>query len=160
LSYDSAIEENFHQQYPNLIYHADNHKHYPFTFFDDDGEKFKAAPDFYCNERNLVIELKGFQLNNVKNKSASKDKLQTQLEFNGDLKPYDKLRYGFNHSIYKQGAVNRTISASNYQYKFLLVFTDNTKLSAQSKNKMIKEQIDWCYVKEWENYQCAGVMTP
>lgn len=153
LKYDSILERKFHEQFPDLVYHENNLNPYRFTFYDDDGNAFNAAPDFYCEERNIVIELKGFQLNNVKTKNLSIEKLLAQDSFKGKLTPYDKLKFAFNHSLYKQGTVNRTIRVSNYQYNFLLVFEDKTKISTQSQNKMKEEGIDWCYVSEWQDYQ-------
>jgi hypothetical protein len=153
LKYDSILEREFHERYPDLVYHKSNLKHYQFTFYDFEGFAFKASPDFYCEEKNIVIELKGFQLNNIKTKSLSVESLLSQESFKGKLTPYDKLKFGFNHSLYKQGTVNRTIRVSNYQYNFLLVFEDKTKISTQSKNKMNKESIDWCFVSQWQEYQ-------
>lgn len=153
LNYDSILERTFHEQFPSLVYHENNLKHYPFTFYDSDGVAFKASPDFYCEERNIVIELKGFKLNNVATKKVSLEKLASQEKYNGTLTNYHKLLYAFNHSLYKQAAVNRTIRGSNYQYNFLLVFVDGTKLTTQSKNRMKEQQIDWCFASDWQDYQ-------
>jgi len=153
LKYDSILERKFHEQFPDLVYHENNLKHYPFTFYDSDGVAFKASPDFYCEERNIVIELKGRKLNNVATKKLSIDKLASQEQYNGKLTDYHKLLFAFNHSLYKQATVNRAIRDSNYQYNFLLVFEDKTDLTTQSKNKMKKEGIDWCYASEWQDYQ-------
>jgi hypothetical protein len=153
LKYDSILEREFHEQFPDLVYHESNLKHYQFTFYDFEGCAFKASPDFYCEERNIVIELKGFQLNNITTKNLSIEKLLYQERFKGKLTPYDKLKFAFNHSLYKQGTVNRTIRVSNYHYNFLLVFEDKTKISTQSKKKMNEEGIDWCFVSQWQEYQ-------
>jgi hypothetical protein len=152
LKYDSILEQKFHEQFSDLIYHENNFNHYPLTFYDAEAVGYKATPDFYCDQRNIVIELKGHQLNNTKSKLLSNSKLQNQQSFRGSLTTFDHLRYGWNHSRYKQGTVNRCIRSSNYQYQFLLVFTNDTKLSTQAKNSMAKEKIDWCFASEWQGY--------
>jgi hypothetical protein len=154
LKYDSILERKFHEQFPDLIYHENNLKTFPYTFYDEDGVAFQASPDFYCEQRNIVIELKGSQLNTHKTKLVCAEKIQYQLNrFGNKEEDFYLLKHGFNQSLFKQGIVNRGIRSSNYQYQFLLIFTDDTKLSTQSKNKMAVEKIDWCYVSEWQDYQ-------
>jgi hypothetical protein len=104
-------------------------------------------------ERNLVIELKGRQLNNVKTKVSSQENLQKQQSYKGCLSSFDQLKYGFNHSVFKQGKVCRGLRDSNYQYSLLIVFTDDTKLTTQAINKMKSEKLDWCFVTDYKCYQ-------
>lgn len=151
--YDSKIEEQFHRKHPDLIYVSDNHQYFPQTFYDASGAPFKATPDFYDRERNLVIELKGRQLNNVKTKVSSQENLQKQQSYKGCLSSFDQLKYGFNHSVFKQGKVCRGLRDSNYQYSLLIVFTDDTKLTTQAINKMKSEKLDWCFVTDYQCYQ-------
>ena len=154
MKYDSILERKFHEQFSDLVYHENNLKHYPITFYDLEGTPFKASPDFYCKKRNIVIELKGSQLNTNKTKLKCTQKIQYQLNrFGSKEEKYYRLKNGFNQSIFKQGIVNRSIRSSNYQFQFLLVFTDDTKLSTQSKNKMKAEKIDWCFANEWQEYE-------
>jgi hypothetical protein len=154
LKYDSTLERKFHEQFPDLVYHENNLKHYPFTFYDSEGTPFNASPDFYCSERNIVIELKGKQLNTAKTKYKSDAEiLNKRRRFGDKYLTFYQLKHGFNHSLYKQGTVNRTIRASNYQYQFLLVFTDGTKITTNSINKMKAEKIDWCFASEWLEYE-------
>jgi len=152
LKYDSILEREFHEQFPDLIYQEDNLKHLPFTFYDSDGVSFKASPDFYFKQRNIVIELKGHQLNTIKSKKDSTEKMHYHRSRFRELTPYHQLKYGFNHSLFKQGAVNRTLRLSNYQYQFLLVFADGTELTTQAKTKLTEEKVDWCFASDWESY--------
>jgi hypothetical protein len=139
--YDSQAEQTFHEQYPHLQLVTGTY--YQTTFEDSNGVAFNARPDFYCTFTDLQIEFKCNQLNTTKSKADSQMKLDKQREHKA-LSLYDLLNFGWNHSIYKQGKVGRTIP------NFCIVFTENTKLSSYSKNLMDKQGINWMFIKQYQ----------
>ncbi|MCY9871809.1 hypothetical protein [Vibrio barjaei] len=142
--YDSKEECLFHlnNQYLKSI----QDKPYKTTFYDEDGTPFKAYPDFWHAESQTAIEYKAHQLNTCKTKADSQQKLDNQQEFRGKVTFFDKLKWGWNHSLYKQAKVQNSLESLGH--KMLVVFADETKLSTQNKNKMAKANLTWCWESE------------
>ena len=70
-------------------------------------------------------------------------KIQYQLNrFGSKEEKFYRLKHGFNQSIFKQGIVNRSIRSSNYQYQFLLVFTDDTNGLAAAHHRIVASDDD------------------
>ena len=141
MNYDSREEQLFHKRHQNLEYLD---AYYTQTFEDCNHETFHAKPDFFDHDLNCFIEFKCYQLNTVKSQEDYDTKWGKQKKY---LSPYNYnmslLKYGWNHSIIKQSIVASTLRANDLNY--LLVFKDNTELSTQSKNKMNKLLLPWCY---------------
>ena len=148
--YDSKEECLFHlnNQYLKSI----QDKPYKTTFYDEDGTPFKAYPDFWHPESRTVIEFKAHQLNTCKTKAESQQKLDKQEEFKGYLKFYDKLKWGWNHSLYKQAKVQSSLQSLGHN--MLVVFADETKISTQNKNLMNKIGLKWCFESELSDSIC------
>jgi len=142
IKYDSDIEQNFHLQFPFL--ELVNDTFFDKTFRDTENTPFKAKADFTCPITGLVIELKGYQLNNIKTKSASNNRQLNITNFKGWLTPKDLLETGFNHSLYKHSIVSKEIP------NYAIVFKDDTKISSTSKNKMVKENINFMFAKDYQ----------
>lgn len=147
--YDSQEEKLFHQR--NLLLILSN-KVLPFTFYDDNAQAFNAKGDFYHSESNTIIEFKAHQLNTSKTQSDAEAKYNKSFSQEGLHK---RLKFSWNHSVFKQAKVCRHITNLT-EYNFLLVFKDGTKLSPQAKNRMNKEQLNWCFESEYlEKLNCA-----
>ena len=129
--YDSAIEQQYHQQHQRLERQLD---YLPITFTDTNGTVFKAKADFYCSITNTVIEVKNRQLNNYKTKQDSLNRQQALRQRRGYLTQLEQLQSGWNHSIYKHLIVQQTLAMLGIKY--LVVFYKPTKLSKQAINKM------------------------
>ncbi|MEZ8383483.1 MULTISPECIES: hypothetical protein [Vibrio] len=148
--YDSKEECLFHLSNPYLKSIQD--KPYKTTFYDEDGTPFKAHPDFWHPESKTVIEFKAHQLNTCKTKAESQQKLDNQQEFRGKLTFFDKLKWGWNHSIYKQSKVQSSLNSLGHS--MLVVFSDRTKLSTRNKNLMNKISLKWCFESELSDLVC------
>jgi hypothetical protein len=148
--YDSKEECLFHLNNPYLK--SIQSQPYKTTFYDEDGSPFKAYPDFWHAESQTAIEFKAHQLNTCKTKAASQSKLDNQQKFRGKLTFFDKLKWGWNHSMYKQAKVQSSLAALGHK---MVVFADETKISTQSKNRMDKIDLTWCF--EYELPQYLGI---
>lgn len=146
--YDSKEECLFHINNSYLKVISD--KPYKTIFYDEDGVPFKAFPDFWHPESQTAIEYKAHQLNNCKTKAESQSKLDKQKDFRSKLTFFDQLKWGWNHSLYKQAKVQSSLKSLGHN--MLVVFADDTKLSTQSQNKMKKENLIWCYESEIETH--------
>ena len=146
--YASIEECIFHINNPHVEIVVD--KPYKMNFFDDNGHVFKAYPDFYDKSSLTVIEYKAHQLNNYQTKESCQQKLDNQKEFRGKVTSFDKLKFGWNHSMYKQRIVQRTLESLGH--KMLVVFSDTTKLSTRNKNLMKKIDLTWCWEKDLPEY--------
>ena len=148
MNYDSKEEFNFHKRNPDLEYLS---AYYTQTFEDCNHHVFNAKPDFFNHTLNCFIEYKSHQLNTIKSFDDYLTKWDKQQSF---IKPHNYyislLKMGWNHSINKQAIVASTLKADDLNY--LLVFKDSTKLSTQSKNKMDKLLLPWCYESDLSTY--------
>ncbi|WP_299692319.1 hypothetical protein [uncultured Vibrio sp.] len=141
--YDSAAECLFHLNNPHL---QSTSEPYKATFYDASGSPFKAYPDFYDSDRKLIIEYKAHQLNTCETKAISFEKLEEVQQFKGKLTFFDKLKYGWNHSIYKQAKVQSSLKSLGFD--MVVVFADGTKLTKQSINKMEKAGLHWVWERD------------
>lgn len=142
MNYDSKAEQQFHQRNPDLTLAQD--EHYLCSFTDTDDYTFRAKPDFWCESTQTFIEFKDYQLNTSSTKTIAKEKLSKLVEFKGRELLIDKLKCDWNHSLHKQAIVQNDLF-DNHGIRMLVVFSDKTKLSAQSINKMARLSLDWCF---------------
>ena len=143
--YDSVAESTFHSKHSHLNLITDSFYNHNFT--DESGITFKAKPDFYDPDTNTYIEFKSHQLNTKPTKLKAKSDLQRVVDYKGKELLIDKLKHDWNHSLYKQAAVQQTLSVNNS--KMVVIFSDNTKLSTQSKNKMCSLGLEWFYEADY-----------
>ncbi len=139
--YDSVEESKFHSR--NVWLKPAQNTYYPETFRDSDGITFKAKPDFIFQDQ-IYVEYKSRQLNYKPTKSKAEEDYKGQLyRMNKWNKNDIQLKHQWHHSVYKQGIVAR-----KYSDRFLLVFKDKTELKPQARNKLIEQQVPWCYESE------------
>ena len=131
--YDSAIEQQYHQQHQHLERQLD---YLPTTFTDDNGVIFKSKADFYCSITDTYVEVKNRQLNNYKTKQACLNRQSVLRQRRGGyLTQLEQLESGWNHSLYKQLIVQKALALLGIKY--LVVFYNlSDPLSKQALNKM------------------------
>lgn len=137
--YDSKAEASFHANFPHLK--SARNEFYKQAFSDSSGDVFRAKPDFYCERTATYIELKAHQLNTKRTRGESHQAEGAIFRFKGYIPLIDKLKHSWNHSIYKQLAVQQTLA--KYGIKMIVVFKEGVKLSTQSINKMNSLGLVW-----------------
>lgn len=133
--YDSKAERAFHARHPHLI--SLQNDYYQSAFTDENGDVFRAKPDFFdpdFGEAGTYIEFKCHQLNTKQTRSKSHEAENKIISYKGYLHNVDKLKNSWNHSLYKQAIVQKTLDSKDVQ--MIVVFDSHTKLSKQNKNKM------------------------
>ncbi|WP_299665077.1 hypothetical protein [uncultured Psychromonas sp.] len=126
--YDSKQEMYFHQRNPELQY---NFKDEPFdyTFKDQNFENFKCIWDFYDKETNTYIEFKSYKLNKNPTKEICRNTWQAFTTYNKRPSLYNKLNYSWSNGGIKQTIVSRKINSDEFDFNFIVVFSDSTKLT-------------------------------
>jgi hypothetical protein len=116
-------------------------------FMDKKGEQFKAKPDYFHAGAGLFIEYKSGSLNSITHVQASRNRLESQAQYRGgEASAFDKLRYGWNQSRYKQAIVQDALSYRN----FIVVFKDAPSLEEAEAYK--KCGIVFCTLDSLRSY--------
>lgn len=149
--YDSTAERQFHGRNPSLVQFNNNlpdpnNSSKDLKITDIDGSSKSCKVDFKYGS--VLIEFKSFQLNNIESRAVAAKRIFNQVN-RGCSRHYAELKYGFNHSLYKQLAMNKA-----YPNRFLLVFQDATELSQQSINRMNASNLCWCFESDmWDRLE-------
>ena len=131
-TYDSKIEQHYHQQHSHLERQT---SYLPTSFIDSEGTSFKAKADYYDPIIDTFIEVKNHQLNNYKTKQSSKDRLMQLEQYKGYLTNKGKLLNDWNHSLYKHLIVQQTLELLNIKY-LVVFYRLSDPLTKQALNKM------------------------
>lgn len=139
--YDSLSEYEFHSRYPHLLSFTDTRKNKnkllfefinPFT-----AQQFNAKVDFYDPESNTFIEHKCGDIN-----------AQELLVYGAKRKGE-----GFNHSVYKQKAVQERLQKEGYNFVLVMNETTRPPKLTQAQLKEAQKDIDL----EIDNYEHPSV---
>ena len=150
--YDSKAEYHFHSRNPHLIYNIEN-RPFRYTFYDDNGEQFKACADFFDPTNNIAIEFKCSKLNKSATKEIARDTWREFSKYHRDTL-FNRTRYQWNHSSFKQGIVSRTVNSELCPYNFIVIFKDTTKLTTRKNGDiafMERQGINWSYESDYFN---------
>jgi len=126
--YDSKQESYFHKRHPELQY---NFKGEPFdyTFKDINFEPFKCIWDFYDADTNTYIEYKSYKLNKNPTKEICRNTWEGFTTYNKRPSIYNKMNYSWSNSGMKQSIVSHKINSDDFDFNFIVVFSDKTKLT-------------------------------
>lgn len=148
--FDSTAEQLFSDRHPNLV--RDN-SYLPCIFTEinvDEGatkpKTFNAKADFRDLDTRTIIEFKCRQLNYMKTQKQADKQFTERSKFSKNT-AFINLECGWNHSVYKHAAVAKMLKELGYKY--LIIFTDDTTLTTQARNKMKSLDIQWCYESDY-----------
>lgn len=132
-TYDSKIEQHYHQQHSHLERQQD---FLPAVFIDSNGVVFNAKADFYDPITDTYIEVKNYQLNNYKTKRDCSNREQLLKQRRGGyLTKLEQLKTGWNHSLIKQQIVQQTLALLGIKY-LVVFYRLSDPLTKQAINKM------------------------